>query len=367
MIKVLQVVGSLRLGGLETVAVNYFEHIDRRKYEFTYLVYSEQEGELEKKVRALGGNIIRIDPPSRNYIKFLKNLRRVIREIDGLDIIHAHQSFNSGFVMLIAKLEKVSIRIAHSHTSIDAKNISLTKKIYNSLMRMLILICSTKYVACSTNAGNYLFGKKVFSKSGKVILNSVKIDKFSFDLKKRNELREKFALQGKLVIGHTGTLNSVKNQSFILKIMKHVIKKNRESILILIGDGPDKKLLERQVTQLGIEKNVLFLGLQKNVEDFLMAMDIFIFPSKHEGLGIALIEAQVSGLSCIISDTIPHEAVINKNVRQLSLNNEPEKWALEVTSNMVNDRRNIISEELFQYSPELVAKDLYDIYKKNRE
>lgn len=362
MIKVLQVVGSLRLGGLETVSVNYFKYIERDKFDFTYLVYDKEEGELEETVKKLGGKIIRIPPPSDNYLKFIKNIRHVINEIDCLDIIHSHQSFNSGFVMVAAALERVPNRIVHSHTSINSNNIAFRKKIYNTIMRLLIQLFATKFIACSMDAGYYLLGKKFFSKFGNVILNSVNLEDFYYKDHIRYKIRKKLNLEEKIVIGHTGTLNSVKNQSFLIEIMSELLKINPNTYLILIGDGPEMDKLQYKAKELGIQESILFLGTQKYVSEYLMAMDVFVFPSKHEGLGIALIEAQITGLPCIISDVIPEEAIINNNIKQLSLNESEKVWASEIYSFNLNENRNNISVEINNYSSKKVMNEIYKIY-----
>ena len=177
---------------------------------------------------------------------------------------------------------------------------------------------ATSHIACSDDAGKYLFGHHFYQKHGTTIINGIDLKKYEFNQGVREKVRNQYNLNKSIVIGHTGSLNNVKNQTFLLDILKELTGFNYDFRLLLLGDGHIKEELLSKASRLGIEDKAIFLGNKENVSDFLMAMDIFIFPSIHEGLGIALIEAQAAGLPCIISDTIPKEAVISKRTSRLA-------------------------------------------------
>lgn len=328
--KVLQVIGSLRVGGAETVAVNYYKYINKSLFEFHYLVYGDDIGGLEEEVYRLGGKVIHIPSPRRSYSEFVKNVRKVLREYGPYDIVHSHPLFNSGIIVKAAYHEKVPKRISHAHSARSNVNVPLAKKFYALFMKYRIRRYSTRLVACSNAAGNYLFDEKYFYKDGCVIKNGIDTEKYLYNGEIRDEVREELVLNGKFVIGHVGRLSDVKNQEFILDIFKIIKNKHENALLMLVGEGETEKQLRLKVERLGLIDDVKFMGSRNDVERLLQVMDVFLFPSKYEGLGIAVIEAQAAGLQCIISDSVPSEVVITNLVDKVSLIQSSQLWAEQV-------------------------------------
>ncbi|WP_156290946.1 glycosyltransferase family 1 protein [Oceanobacillus salinisoli] len=362
-IKILQVIGSLRIGGAEVVTVN-FQKYNQDQLKVDYLVYGDTVGELENKVKELGGRIIRIPAPKNGYLKFTRNVRNVIREYGPYDIVHSHPLFNSGFILKAAYIEKVPKRISHAHSARFNEKSSLIKKFYMGLMRYYIRNYSTHLLACSKAAGNYLFGEESFSEKGDIWNNAIDSKKYVYSEKVRNEVRSELNISGMFVIGHVGRLCDVKNQDFILDIFKEVKEKNTNSKLLLVGDGAIKNNLERKVKNYNLKNDVLFLGARNDVNRLLQGMDVFLFPSKYEGLGIALIEAQAAGLQCIISDAIPQEVEITNLINRVPLSKNATEWAEKVLNyNNGYGRMNTLKEiSLSGYDIEGVIQKVKTIY-----
>lgn len=345
-IRVLQVVGSLRVGGAEIVALNFYKYIDRTRFNFDYLVYGDEIGKLEDEVYRLGGRVIRIPSPKKGYLKFIKNVRKVMQEYGPYDIVHSHPLFNSGFIVKAAYMERVPVRIAHAHSSRYNEKKSLFKKVYIGFMRYSMRKFSTHILACSKDAGNYLYGKKWFEEKGYIINNGIDAERYVFNESIRNKIRKELQLDGKFVIGNVGRLCDVKNQDFILDVFKKIKEKHLNSKLIFVGDGTLKDYLKTKAQKLNIDNDVLFLGTRNDVNQVLQGIDVFLFPSKYEGLGMAVIEAQAAGLQCVISESIPKEVEITSLVDRVSLSVNDTKWADQILKYKNGYKRNNMQKEV---------------------
>ena len=180
-------------------------------------------------------------------------------------------------------------------------------------------------MSCSKEAGRALFGNK---KKVQVLHNGIETDKFIFNKKVREKIREEFGVNGEFIIGHIGRFDKPKNQDFLITLFNEINIKNKK--LILVGDGELKDKLQKRVNDMGIENKVIFTGIRDDVNELLQAFDLFVFPSIFEGLPVTVVEAQTAGLKCILSDTITKEVDITGNVEFMSLNKTSKEWAYEV-------------------------------------
>jgi len=307
-IKILQVTGGLGIGGIEKLVVSFFENIDKNKYEMDFLVYGDEIGELESKVNELGGKILRVNKPSKNYLKFYNSVRAIIRNNGPYDIVHSHVLFNTGFIMKAAKAENVRIRIAHSHDNLSYIQDSLIRKIYIKIMRKYMLKYATKLCACSSLAGEYLFGKEEFDNKGIIIYNGIQISNFLFNPAKREKMRKKLGIKNEILIGNIGRIEHQKNQKYLLEILDKLPENYK---LLLVGNGSLYESIQEHVNIKNLTNRVIMTGSRDDIVDLLCAMDIFVLSSVHEGLGIVLIEAQANGLPCIApTNVVPPEAKI---------------------------------------------------------
>ncbi|MFL2128264.1 glycosyltransferase [Ruoffia sp. FAM 26255] len=353
--------GSLNYGGLEKIAVSYFENIKSHDNEFTFVVFGNEVGDLESRIVEQGAKVIHLDHPQNNYLEYLKNINSIIKQIGPFDIIHSHVLFNSGMVIKLAHHNKVPIRIVHSHSDRSHEEKTKLKKVYNKFSRMLINLHATDTVACSYNAGKYLFGEKKFKKDGQVIVNSIEIEKYCFDQRLRNDTRKELGLVDNFVLGHTGSFSTAKNHLFILEIFAKVKEKNKAAKLLLVGDGPEKEAIINRAKQLKIFTDIIFVGKKDSVEKYLMAMDVFLFPSKFEGLGISLVEAQAANLPCVISDVIPEEAIISKYTKKISNHENTEVWVEEILR-IKNFNRDYKNKKIRKYQTKNMIDQISKLY-----
>lgn len=312
MIRVLHVVRNMNRGGAETLIMNLFRNIDRSKIMFDFLVQSEQKGDFEDEIISLGGKLHRIKYVTDvGCLGYLKELNKFFAEHKEYKIVHSHMNSLSGLILKAAKNQGIPNRIAHSHNTKNSGNILI--KTYKFLIAGYIKNAATNYFACSEKAGKWLF-RNVEKKKIEVIYNGIDTGIFKFDKKLRDEKRKELKLENKLVIGHVGAFTKQKNHKFIIKIFSELYKKNDSAHLVLVGDGPLKKQIDKLVTFYKLENCVEFLGIRKDINALMNAFDIFLFPSLYEGLPVVLVEAQFCGLSCLIAGDIGKEADIGMNL-----------------------------------------------------
>ena len=329
--KVLHILASLRSGGVAALLYNLYLHIDKEKIKFDFIVHVNDVGFFEKKFEKLGCKIYHLPRFKKIFTNFI--LTRRIIKTGNYKIVHVHHTDKSFLQLIAAWSCGVKVRIAHSHDCIKSKSLIniLKYPVFNTLTN----IFSTDRMACSIDASNWVFGEKALL-SGKAIVlkNGIDIGKFKFSNNIREKVRRNNSWQDKYVIGHIGRFADQKNHIKLIDIFYEVWKKQNNSILVLIGEGELVDIIKEKVFRLGMQNDVYFIGSTDSVSDYLQAMDVFVLPSKHEGLGIVLIEAQAAGLPCVASDVVPVEAKVTDLVTFLSLDDSPEEWAHVILEKM---------------------------------
>lgn len=313
--RILQVVTYMGRGGIETMLMNYYRHMDRSRLQFDFLVHRSFRADFDDEIEALGGRIHRLPPMgSRHYWKALGDFFRT----HPYQVVHCHLNYKSGLVLAAAKRAGVPVRVAHAHTAgMDPGFSGLVRR----LLRPLIPRTATHDLACSAAAGNALFGDRPYG----LIPNALDAAALRFNPQIRDRTRKALNLGGAYTLIHVGRFSREKNHAFVLDAFAQVRKREPGAVLLLVGDGPLRPELERRAAafQAGA---VRFLGIRADIPDLLQAGDIFVFPSVFEGLGIALIEAQAAGLPCIKSDSVPAESMVTDLVRSLPTV-DPQVWA----------------------------------------
>lgn len=359
-IRIAQIIGKWVGGGVESVVMNYYRNIDKNKIQFDFICDSDSTDIPYEEIEKLGGKVILI-PPYQKMLKYHKELKRILKN-NQYKIVHSHINTLSVFPLFATKRAGVPVRIAHSHSTTNKKEFK--RNILKLLLRPLSKIFATNYMCCSELAGRWLFGNKAYNQ-GKVYLlnNAIDIEKFIFNEKVRNEIREELNIdENTLVIGHIGRFVETKNHNFLIDVFKSFSDQNKNAILLLIGKGPLQDEIKEKVKKLNLVNNVKFIGQRTDIEKFYQAFDIFVLPSLYEGLGMTLIEAQISGLKCIASNYVPKEAEIIKNkVEFLDFNID--KWVQECM-NIKCDNRKIKTDQIKNYNIEYKAKELEKIYQK---
>lgn len=321
-VKVAQIMGKWVGGGVESVIMNYYKNIDISKVKFDFIFDSDSIYIPQKEIESLGGNVF-IIPPYQHVLKYQKALKKIFKD-NQYDIVHSNINALSVIPLRVAKKCKVPIRIAHSHST--TVKIEIAKNILKQLFRPFSKVYATEYFACSEIAGRWLFGNKAFDE-GKVVIvnNGIEVESYLFNEEIRKEKRKELNIKDTdIVVGHIGRFVKQKNHEFLIDVFSELYKKNNNYKLMLIGQGPLQEEMKHKVKELEIENAVMFLGQKTDANKYYQAMDLFLFPSLYEGLGMVLIEAQTSGLPCIASIHVPEIAKVTDDFEFLSIENNRE-------------------------------------------
>lgn len=351
-IRIAQVMGKWVGGGVEAVVMNYYRHIDKNKIQFDFICDNDSTNIPYKEIEELGGRVILV-PPYQNIFAYQKRLRKIFK-MNNYKIVHSHINTLSVFPLYAAKKVGIPVRIAHSHSTTNKKE--WKKNLMKQILRPFSKLYATDYMCCSELAGRWLFGNKEYDKGNVYLLNNaIDLDKFKFNEKIRKEVRKELKIKDDtLVIGHIGRFVEQKNHRFLINIFNEVHKKNKDSILLLAGQGPLQKEIKEKVNELNLNDSVIFLGQRNDANRLYRAFDVFLLPSLYEGLGMVLIEAQTSGLPCVASTEVPNIAKVTDNLVFVELDNLDE-WS----NSIMNTNKKVRKD----YSKE-VSKHDYDINKE---
>lgn len=333
-IRVAQFVGSMGCGGTETMLMNLFRSIDKEKYEFDFIVNSDSKGWYDDEIISLGGKIKNIkkirDVGMFNYVGYLTNFFKK----EKYDVVHSHTFLHSGFVMKAANKAGVKVRISHSHSAMDQYEKSLGYILKKKFLQKMILKYSTNLLACSSEAGVCLYGK-VFNINGKVFKNPIRVNEISEILNHQKErdvrIRKEFQLNtNTFVLGHVGRFVSVKNHEFLIKIAEELVRRKKNFVLFLVGDGELLENIKKLARVKKVEKYIIFTGNVSNVYDIMNVFDIFLLPSFYEGLPLTAVEAQGLGISTILSKEISKETAVSNDVVFLPIDDGVKYWCDEI-------------------------------------
>ena len=351
-IRVLHFVSTLSRGsGVMSVIMNYYRHIDRDKVQFDFLHFIACEDSYMEEIRELGGKIYCIDKPGSSF-QSIKQLNSFFRLHAGeYTWLHNHEVYLTFLLRPIAKRYGLEKFIVHCHaTKYSDKTLNAVR---NRILCLPIRFMKVERFACSEAAGKFLYGEKML-KAGNVFImhNAIDCEKFRFRPEVRERLRKEMGLEGKFVIGHVGRFERQKNHEFLIEVFAECKKEIDSCILLLIGEGSLRAKIEKKVVEKGLENSILFLTKRNDMEYLYQVMDLFVLPSLYEGLPVACLEAQVSGLKCIVSRTVTDELKKQANgsiITMLPL--EKKVW-----------KQNIISCKIRQTSiSQHINYDNYDI------
>lgn len=365
MIRILQVVSNMSRAGIETMLMNYYRKIDKNEIQFDFLCNKPDIGEYEDEIKNLGGRIYRT--PGLNpfkYGKYLSYMKRLFAEHPEWKIVHAHNDAFVVYSLFAAKRNNIPVRIAHAHSASFPRTYKLPLAL---LCRELIPYCCTNKWACGKKVGVFYYGKDILNDSEfHIHNNAIEINKFLFEKETRERIRKKYGLEGCKVIGHVGRFNYPKNHSFLIDIFANIVKKDQSCRLVLLGDGLFFNSIKEKVRRKGLEDKVIFVGSVSNTYDYYQAFDIFVMPSRWEGLPVTAIEAQTADLPCIFSDVITDEVNILPTNQYLSLNASISTWSDNILTAINNhhariDRCKEITDA--GYNINVQAQQLVEIYK----
>ncbi len=343
-IRVAHVIGNWLGGGVESVVMNYYRNIDRNKVQFDFLCSESSTDIPYEEIEKLGGRVF-IVPNYTKVVKYQKELQKIFKE-NNYKIVHSHISTMSIFPLRAAKKAGVPIRIAHSHSTTNKKE--KKKNLLKQVLRPFSRVYATDYMCCSELAGRWLFGDKEYDKGNVYLLNNaIDLDKFKFDEKVRKTKRKELGIgDDTFVIGHIGRFVEQKNHRFLIDIFNEIHKKNSNSLLLLVGQGPLKKEIENKVKELKLNDSVRFLGQRNDVNELYQAFDVFLLPSLYEGLPVVGVEAQATGLLCELSNDMTKETKVLDTTRFISLNTSAEEWATIILDDYSRFKRHDTTYEI---------------------
>lgn len=337
MIRILQVVTHMNRGGLETMLMNYYRQIDRSRVQFDFLTHREYDGDYGEEIRKLGGNLYHMPVLNPFSLGYRKQLGAFFDNHPEYKVIHVHQDCLSAVILHVAKEHGVPVRIAHSHNANQTKDIKYPIKL---VYRHFIARYATKLMACGEDAGKWMFRGAPFE----ILSNAIPAAEYSFNEEQKRIQRENWQIQpNELLVGHVGNFTFQKNHLFLLDIFNE-IQQMTPAKLILVGKKLQRNDIEEKIQELGLQDKVIIAGIRSDVPDLLQAMDVFLFPSLHEGLPLTMVEAQASGLPCLISDKVPIECKMTDAVQQIALMDSPEIWAERAIEAAKTPRKNTYEE-----------------------
>lgn len=368
-IRILHVVGRMDRGGIETLIMNIYRTIDRSMVQFDFLAHYGKEADYNEEIRSLGGYIYempRIKSTKRTYyhkyFQYRKALNNFFSEHTEYSIIHGHMTNTAAIYMPIAKKHGVTCCIAHSHLSKSREGLT---GLLTSILQINIQKHANEFFACSESAAKWLFSDKDI-RSNKVVIikNAIDSAKFKYNADKAIKVKEDLGLAESLIIGNVARFFSEKNHVFLIEIFNELISMYENSILLLIGEGVLLSSIIQEVKRQRLESKVRFLGIRDDVDDLMQAMDVFVLPSLFEGLPIVGVEAQASGLPCIMSTGVPNETDITGLVRFLPLEAGAKAWAQAILDSYKQNKRGDTQGQIIKagYDISTTAKFLQEYY-----
>lgn len=362
--RVLHVVSAMNRGGLETFIMNAYRNIDRNKIQFDFLVHTDKDGDYDQEIRSLGGTIYHVPSRNKGVLKNHKAIDRFFKNHPEYQVVHQHVSSLTYIEPLkAAKRHGVPTRIVHSHSTRQGGN--FMHRYIHLWNRFFIKNIATDFFACSDLAAEWLYGKQKYRKDEYTLVNNgIDTEKYKFNEQVRLKIRRDLNIENKFVIGHVGRFAFPKNHDFLIEIYKAVSKLEPESVLLLVGDGELRDSIEKKCNSLGLGKKVIFTGVRSDIPDLLQAMDVFVMPSHYEGLPVTLVEAQASGLMCVVSNNITNQINITELINKISLESSAQYWANFIINSARiykrNDTTNLIKDNGFDSSA--VVEKLMESY-----
>lgn len=334
-IRVLNVTRVFKAAGIESFIMNMYRNIDRSKVQFDFLIMSDEESCYDEEIYKLGGRKYTIDIKTDDniFIKIQKEAKALydfLKEHE-YKIIHIHYTTPlRAPYLLAAKKAGLPVRIYHSHSA-EVSGKSKTKLLVYNYYRKKISKWATDWFACSNVAADWMFSKKLIRRGNvNIVYNGIDIKRFKYDENSRKIIRNELGLANEFVIIHTGRFIEQKNHKFVLEVFQKIKMHQINAKLLLLGTGDLFEKVKDYAHKLNIIDSVFFLGVHTDIERYLSAADCYIMPSLYEGLPVAAIEAECSGLPCFLSTNITREVALTDLVKFLDLSQPAEKWSKEM-------------------------------------
>ena len=360
-IRILHVLGGLERGGAETFVMNLYRNIDRENIQFDFVIHTEDHGAFYNEIVSLGGRIFSCPRyKGKNHFAYVKWWKVFLKSHSEYKVIHSHVRSTASIYLKFAKHNGLKT-IIHSHSTSSGKGIT---SVIKNILQYPLRYMADYLFACSKESGEWLFGKKATkAQNFHVIKNSIDLEKCSFNSDVRNKYRKEMNLTDKKVFIHVGRLHPAKNHMFLLDLFKEIYKNDSNSVLLIVGDGDLREQIANRINELGLPSSVFMLGSRGDVGNLLQSADCFLFPSLWEGVPLTVIEAQASGLPCLVSNTITSDINISDLVTSIPVDKGVTPWIKKISN--LNLTRKDVHENIISagYDSKTLAKWIEDFYK----
>jgi glycosyltransferase involved in cell wall biosynthesis len=320
-------------GGAETMVMNLYRQVDRRRIQFDFAVQAGRAGHYDAEIESLGGRVLRHPVPSGAGLReYVATFLRTLRGFGPYAAVHSHVHLFSGAVLHLSKWVRVPVRIAHSHTTGHEACRSPRRQVYENYMRFLIGRCATHLLGCSRAACESLFGSGCWSDGRvRVVPNAISLAEYSDAADSCRLVHDELGLvPGTPLIGHVGSFTEAKNHPFTVEVFRRLSDLLPEAHFLLVGDGPLRPGIEELIRRAALAGRVHVLGIRSDVPRLMAALDLLLLPSQWEGLPVVLVEAQAAGVPCLVSDTVTREADLQTGLlRFVPLSEGADVWARE--------------------------------------
>lgn len=345
--RLLCIVGSMDAGGTESFLMKFYRAIDKSKYQIDFAVMVPRKNFYEDEITSLGGRIYRLTPKSVSLRKNLKETYLLTKKYNYQYVMRSGENAANVLELISAKKAGAK-RLIFNSTNSKTGNDSFKENLIHRIFLPLVRSVPNVKIGCSSETNLFMYGKHcVKNNKSFVFHNALDIDHYAFSQEKRDTIRKKFGISSEeKVFGHVGRFAKQKNHVFLFKIFKEILKIQPSSRFLLIGVNSNQENINSIISQdEQLKQKTIIAGVRRDINDCLLAMDEFVFPSLYEGLPNAVVEAQASGLPCIISDTISHEVKITSSVTFLPLDLNPKEWA-KICVEKAGIRNNKAAEEM---------------------
>lgn len=364
-IRILRVVGRMDRGGLETIIMNTYRTIERDQMQFDFVMHTNDECAYCEEIRSLGGRIFHA-PKYRvwNHFEYVRFWKQFLRQHPEYKVIHGHVRSTASIYLWVAKTYGL-VTIAHSHNTSSGNDI---KAMIRTILQIWIKKHADYLLACSIPAGQWLFGVSVGDLSNfYVVPNGINSQRFAYNRAERNKYRSEFNInEGTILIGNVARFHEQKNHIFLLNVFAQYLHTQPNAQLLLVGDGALKSEIQSSASKLFVSDKIIFTGSRSDVQGFLHAMDVFVFPSVYEGFGNAVVEAQAAGLPVIASDRVPQEVKITNLVTFVSLDAPISEWVAAIDCALKTKHRAITTDQICGagFDVQSVAAWYFDFYQR---
>lgn len=330
MIRILHILHSMNRGGAEAMLMNYYRNIDREQVQFDFLLTEQNHCQYEDEIEAMGGKVYRVPLLTfSNPWPYIRGVKKFLKSHPEYKIVHSHTSSKSAVPLWVAKKCGVPVRVCHAHSSDSGSGI---EGIIRGALCIWLKRVATDFFACGEDASRCWYGDKITdSARSKVVTNAVDTVLYGYDEALRDSIRTRYQIcKDALVLGMVSRFHPVKNHLFALDVLKVLVESRQNVVLMLVGDGELRQEIQEKAKRLGVDSHLIMAGVVPDVYKYLQAMDVVLMPSFNEGLPVSMVEAQVSGLRCIVSTGVPKEVDVTGNVTFLPL--ELDSWDESIRS-----------------------------------